>query len=240
MNVNLKFVGRGSAFNPKEINTSAFLEDDHTILLIDCGGTVFPELINRHILCDSKKVYLIITHTHADHVGGIGNLVLYSYYHLHQKTHIILPYNELSTLWLRKNIASLLEIYGCHPTEYEFLHDTDFTMFDSRLRVKLEQVDHDLSTPSFGINFNFDGHKFFYTGDTNNNRIARDKLNAGFEKVFCDCSNDASKKEFHAYLGDIASSIDASRRHQVCCMHFENDEAIQSALELGFDIAKTT
>ena len=37
----LKFLGRGSAFNTVEGNTSAYFVRDNILFLIDCGETVF-------------------------------------------------------------------------------------------------------------------------------------------------------------------------------------------------------
>ena len=39
----LKFLGRGSAFNTVEGNTSAYFVRDNILFLIDCGETVFHE-----------------------------------------------------------------------------------------------------------------------------------------------------------------------------------------------------
>lgn len=40
----ISFIGRGSAFNTELGNTSAFVKKGNTLLLIDCGGTVFHRL----------------------------------------------------------------------------------------------------------------------------------------------------------------------------------------------------
>ena len=40
----LKFIGRGAAFNPKEGSDSAFFVDNNRLFLIDCGESVFCKL----------------------------------------------------------------------------------------------------------------------------------------------------------------------------------------------------
>ena len=40
----LKFIGTGSAFNQDLGNTSAYIKDGETLLLIDCGETVFQRI----------------------------------------------------------------------------------------------------------------------------------------------------------------------------------------------------
>ena len=45
----LKFLGRGSAFNVKEGNTAAYYKEGDKMLLIDCGETVFSTIV-KHML----------------------------------------------------------------------------------------------------------------------------------------------------------------------------------------------
>ena len=45
--MNLLFLGRGAAFNPKEGNTSAYFLENNQLFLIDCGESVFERIINK-------------------------------------------------------------------------------------------------------------------------------------------------------------------------------------------------
>ena len=56
----LKFIGTGSAFNKDLGNTSAYIKENETLLLIDCGQTVFTRMQEINLLDDVKKVYIII------------------------------------------------------------------------------------------------------------------------------------------------------------------------------------
>ena len=76
----LKFIGTGSAFNQDLGNTSAYIKDGETLLLIDCGETVFQRIKEIKLLDDVKKVYIVITHNHSDHIGSLGSLVEYLYF----------------------------------------------------------------------------------------------------------------------------------------------------------------
>lgn len=87
----LNFLGRGAAFNPKEGNTSAFFIDNNELFLIDCGESIFKEIIENNILNNIEKINIMITHTHCDHIGSIGSLIMYSYYKLNNKVNIIVP-----------------------------------------------------------------------------------------------------------------------------------------------------
>ena len=78
----LKFLGRGSMFNVKEGNTSAFWKDvtGKHMILIDCGCTVFREIDRLDLLEGVQDLSILITHTHSDHIGSLSDLIHYCRY----------------------------------------------------------------------------------------------------------------------------------------------------------------
>ncbi len=46
----LKFLGRGAAFNPKEGNNSAYFIENNQLFLIDCGENIFERLVENGLL----------------------------------------------------------------------------------------------------------------------------------------------------------------------------------------------
>ena len=91
----INFIGMGSAFNTELGNTSAFVKKNDSLILIDCGGTVFHKLQKLNMLDGLKNLYILITHTHPDHVGSLGDVIFYSYYILKHKPTIFFPQKEL-------------------------------------------------------------------------------------------------------------------------------------------------
>lgn len=75
----LSFLGRGSAFNPKEGNNSAYFISDNQLFLIDCGENIFGKILENKLLDNIETINLMITHTHSDHVGSLGSLVNYAF-----------------------------------------------------------------------------------------------------------------------------------------------------------------
>ena len=73
----LEFLGIGSSFNAEEDNTSAFFVEGEEMFLIDCGETVYKSLIRNELLENVDTINIMITHTHDDHIGSLGSLVLY-------------------------------------------------------------------------------------------------------------------------------------------------------------------
>lgn len=52
--VDLKFLGRGAAFNLIEGNNSAFFMENNELFLIDCGESIFESIITNNL---KKCVY---------------------------------------------------------------------------------------------------------------------------------------------------------------------------------------
>ena len=91
----IKFIGKGSAFNTEVGNTSAFVKQNSSLRLINCVGTVFHRLQELNLFDGLENLYIIVTHTHPDHVGSLGEVIFYSYYILKRRPIIYFPKKEL-------------------------------------------------------------------------------------------------------------------------------------------------
>jgi ribonuclease BN (tRNA processing enzyme) len=81
MENNVKVLGVGNAFTPHLTSTSFLLEniDDDCDMLIDCGFGVFAKLLAMNY--DFKRLnYILITHTHEDHIGSLSSMLYYMKY----------------------------------------------------------------------------------------------------------------------------------------------------------------
>ena len=88
----LSFLGRGAAFNPKEGNNSAYFIENNQLFLIDCGESIFEKLVSTGLVDSVDTINLMITHTHSDHIGCLGTLAMYSYFTLQKPLNIIIKY----------------------------------------------------------------------------------------------------------------------------------------------------
>jgi len=92
------FVGSGSAFTKKNYQNNVLIVkgDDH--IMIDCG-TRAPEALSRlgRPVSDIRNFY--ITHSHADHVGGLEEVMLVNRYITRSKPHIFIPPHYQTLLW---------------------------------------------------------------------------------------------------------------------------------------------
>ena len=96
--LSLYFVGCGSAF-AKTLNQNNLLitkGDDH--LLIDCGTTCSQALHKVGVSMAQVKNFLI-THSHADHIGGLEEVQLFGRYVTQQKPHMVITKTYEKILW---------------------------------------------------------------------------------------------------------------------------------------------
>jgi len=67
----------GSDFAFGGMNTSFFFRDDSNRgILVDCGFTVFPELLRRNMTGDIDVV--LVSHPHPDHTGSLCTLAIFT------------------------------------------------------------------------------------------------------------------------------------------------------------------
>ena len=116
----LNFLGIGSAWNTNEDNTSAYIKKDDKMILIDCGESIARKIIANDILSDIKELYILISHTHSDHVGSLGTLLFYSKYNKQIVNKIVLPKDECFT----ENLKEYLRLVDI-TTEVEFVDFMD-------------------------------------------------------------------------------------------------------------------
>jgi len=239
----LKFLGRGSAFNVKESNTSAYIKENNTLFLIDCGSNIFERIIQRNLLYGVKNIYVAITHRHPDHIGSLGDLIFYCYYVLHIKVNIL--DNDY------KNIYKCLLLNGVTSDKYEFWHHTFID--ELNMIYYFEETEHCHIYQSYCEDFTKErieedvfpchslilklnnGKSIFYSGDTS----FVDFETHDFEnEYYVDCCIANYPNNVHYNVDKLhwdceLCNIDISK---VWCMHFDNDTAIARAKELGFNI----
>ncbi len=92
------FIGVGSAFSQNHTQTNLLIIKGKDHLLVDCGTKCFPTLYDLGITTAHIQ-NLFITHSHADHIGGLEELALMSRYMLHKKPHIYITPIYQKILW---------------------------------------------------------------------------------------------------------------------------------------------
>ena len=155
----LKFFGRGSGFSDE--HTSAyFTTQNNEMVMIDCPMSTFAKL-NHTDLKEYKHFYILITHTHGDHVGGLGLFVQYAFFTLKKPVTIVAPSPEVAN-----DISTLLGIEGNDPSWCELVTITNVKEKEWFGDCILTKHSPQLKNKCFGYNLKVNGQNIVYTGDT--------------------------------------------------------------------------
>ena len=231
----LFFLGRGSAFNTCEGNNSAYFIDKNELFLIDCGESIFERIIDKGLLDDINCVNVMITHTHSDHVGSIGSLIMYCYYVIHKSINIIISKDSL----YKDDLINLIRIFGCtndmYSVVYEDEFDNKYSLFNS---IKYMKTNHVKEIPSYGILFNTTDGVLYYSGDTSDLDNIFDLINSGvvIDKIYVDTTSSDAANNVHVYIGNLYELIPIDLRDKVYCMHVNDKKCIDMAIEFGFNV----
>lgn len=153
----LKFLGRGSAFAKSQ--NSAFFIDGDALVLIDCAMSAFHVLLERGIT--QKQIYVLVTHTHGDHVGGIPMLIHCARYVSGAHVTVIAPSQEVAD-----DLDYLIRrLDGCDQSAYTIITADEADVPWLIGTVPVEHVKA-LKGRCFGYRLRIRGTDVLYTGDT--------------------------------------------------------------------------
>ncbi|HEX3045134.1 MAG TPA: MBL fold metallo-hydrolase [Bacillota bacterium] len=229
----LQFIGFGSAFNPKLGNTSAFIRRPNTMLLIDCGGTVFHQLLQKDLLLELIQLNIVITHTHPDHVGSLGDLIFYSHFGLRLKPVLYFPEPEL--------LRNLLNCLGVEPFMYELKGEPETRFSEGAFSggmLRFLPVSHVAAIPAFGFFLELEGKRCYYSGDANHidNEIIEMLEQGRLDLIYQDTCGADYDGNPHLSLQRLAALVPQGLRNKVYCIHSDREFNREVALKLGFNL----
>lgn len=231
----LKFIGIGSAFNTELGNTSAFVKQNNSLILIDCGGTVFHRLQELNLFKNLENIYIIITHTHPDHIGSLGEIIFYSYYILGKKASIFFPKKELIISFLM-SIGVSSEMYELNSIDRVDVNDKQLGEFS----IEFIPVSHVHTIPAYGFIMELNGRVFYYSGDANDisNKILSKLQNGEVYRIYQDTCGLDYEGNNHLALRKLCDIIPQKFRKKIYCMHLDKYITEKEIQDNGFNITK--
>lgn len=224
MRTSLTFLGTGSAFSKRNWQSNMLLEvkkspdQEPERLLIDCGTTAHYALADQALkVKDIAALY--VSHPHADHIGGIEEFALMSYFNPAKKDIweqgqpvLFVDQDLCDKLWeqslqgglrtLQNQVATLDTYFSVHkiPKNQEF----DFAGIKMRTVQVIHVMDGYSFMPSYGLMWTgAAGKRVFLTTDTQHcpNQIM-DFYRAS-DIIFQDAETTPFKSGVHAHYSDL-------------------------------------
>lgn len=252
-NIEITFLGTGSAFSKKYGNNSAVVTVENNgvtkNLMIDCGRTTPDDLHNsKFSWTDIDAIF--ITHLHGDHVYGLEEAAFMGRYVFNKKPHLILPHRKVKNdLWekvlkgtmangdLDRNMTFLdyftYEIVD-HEAEYFIFNDVMFSCYTT------QHIDR---KKSYGLIIGEQNYIVYSSDSLMNKDLIREVAKDGCQVIFHDCQMNDYEGKVHASLSDL-SSLTEEQRKLIYIMHYddqlENNYTRIKELGLGIALPKTT
>lgn len=223
---NLNFVGIGGATNVELGGNCCYLKDKDTLLIIDMCEGVTEKLKKLDVFDGVKEIYVAITHTHFDHVAGLGVFIWYCNFYLKISPKII-----YSNFKYKCHLKRLLKITGVDKKYVDFVKDLDVNINGLTINMKLTK--HTKKLQCFGIMFEDKLGKYYYTGDTKDiNYIKKLCNDSNINKIYTEVATDTF--DVHIKYEDLIN-LD---KDKLVLMHFNTTELYQRAIKDGFVVAE--
>ena len=222
----LTFLGIGSAFCPELGNTSAYFWKKDTLYLLDCGSLVYAALEQRGILARAGRIIVLLTHTHADHVGSLGTLISYCKHVRPLSVDIVHPEN---------GIEQLLRLNGITSEQYRLF--TGMTYEDENIRVRFFPVPHTKSINAYGMLLTDGQETVYYSGDAGDvpPEVWEAFLARGVTRVYQDVSLTGKRGGGHGEYAWVAENCPPVLRPYFYPIHL--DQACRAqAMTDGFGV----
>lgn len=230
MSNRLTFISTGGAFSKDNKNNAAYYKVDNKLVLLDCGETVFHDILNQNIITeDIKRIDVIITHFHSDHVGSLGSLVFFCRYKKIE-ANIIFPIKSLP--------KQLLDIFGIEEELYNLKEPQEINDYYIK---EYKQLHGDLRSDgtiipmeSYGYHIKDKNINIYYSGDTTTlHQEVLEKFNSKeIEYIYHEITTDGYKAHFP--IEKLEKLIDKEQRDRVYCMHMGDNTDIAKIKKLGF------
>lgn len=218
----INFIGIGGAFYNELGCNAAYIREDDKILFIDYGLDTFDKTLKYNLLKDVKEIYVVITHMHGDHIGGLPTFIQYAAIILNIKVKILKNSTNFTS-----DLTTFLDLTAVDKSFYEFATEDSFNF---SFNISLKKTKHTPMLECYSIIFTKDGKKTLYTGDSNEIEYLKEVVNdPEFEDVYTEIGEAIS---VHMDYKEILK-LDKSK---ITLMHLEGPELHSKIKDKGFNI----
>ena len=226
------FLGVGSAFSRKNANSNLLIENGSLKLMVDCSRSGLPAL-EAYGLSLEDLTHILITHLHADHIGGLEEAALKTRI-FHKRKLILLTAESLSDQLWNRSLRGGLEFVELSPGDTTPQTLNDYFSLQTVIprqwitigknpgvRLYLRPTDHIKGMESYGLEVEElpggRAKRFLFSGDT---KFDRELIQHGVQTcshIFHDCQLfDTGKNNYlgvHASYNQLLRLPADTRRH---------------------------
>ncbi|MCM3337125.1 MBL fold metallo-hydrolase [Paenibacillus sp. MER TA 81-3] len=224
MKLKIQMIGTGSAFAKHYFNNNALLYTEQSTLLIDCGITA-PMALHKLGKSFVDIDGVLITHIHADHVGGLEEFAFQMKFIHGRKPKLYIASPLVQPLWnntlkgglTQEGISCLEDVFEVHALEPNHTYS-----LAAGMEIQLIETPHIAGKRSFSLLVN---HSFFYSADM---RFQPDLLHTLIEQqgvtlIFHDCQL-TGKGEVHTTLAELLTLPEWIQR-KIYLMHYGDERS---------------
>ena len=222
--MNLNFIGIGGAFNTKLGSNAAYIKENNKIIFIDFGLDTFEKVEKHKLIEDVEEVYVLITHLHGDHVGGLPTFIQYSYIGFNKVVKIINNSESFTN-----NVKNLLKITAVESSNYEFVNVIDLPF---SFKIELKKTTHTPLLECYSVIFIEKEGKTLYTSDSNDIEYLKKAIDdRNFVKIYTEVGEYAKVHTDYNELKKLEKS-------KLVLMHIESENLYKKVLKDGYKIPK--
>ncbi|GIW21378.1 MAG: MBL fold metallo-hydrolase [Candidatus Sericytochromatia bacterium] len=215
--------GDACSFGGKN-QTSFFIKTDKKTFLLDCGPSTLSELRRRNINTD-KIDFILNTHMHGDHYGGIPYLLLDLNINYKIESFLVIGAEGIAE---RLNILQdlLYPGYGFEKFKFKMIFEElkpyqEINVDD--IKIKSYPMLHSAYSYCFGYKIEYKNKSFAYTGDTGwTNEIINLSNNTDLFIIECSYYNKDIRNS-HVSYKELLENINKINTKNILLTHLSKD-----------------
>ncbi|MCQ2593307.1 MAG: MBL fold metallo-hydrolase [Treponema sp.] len=254
-NISLFFIGTGSAFSKINYQTNLLIVKGEDHILVDCGSLCPYALEKQYNTRLSSIKNLVLTHQHADHIGGVEEYALVNYY-VNKTTGNLVATDGFKKLLWKESLRGGIQFSEKGKMTFDdyfnqikpkLICKKPFEVYDvnvGSINLKLFRTRHVTtqlnslknSQISYGLIID---NRILFTGDTQFNAsqleyfLNNQDLNTKIEAIFHDCDFSGYSEGVHASYKQL-KTLDSSIKAITYLCHYNSAAEKYSPIDDGF------